>query len=164
MCSPIFAEIVPVKSRTSIYALDKSFESILASFAPPAVGFMSQHMYGFRLADGGGTGAGRDRENAASLAKALYTAIAIPMTICALIYSLLYRTYPRDRERARMQSLIGSELQSMELLEECEGFGSRCGYGDERFELFEPETDDGGRTGSVADAAGTAKLLPDREP
>lgn len=30
--SPIFAEIVPVKSRTSIYALENSFESILSSF------------------------------------------------------------------------------------------------------------------------------------
>ncbi|XP_037441133.1 uncharacterized protein LOC119309202 [Triticum dicoccoides] len=148
--SPIFAEIVPVKSRTSIYALDRSFESILASFAPPAVGFLSQHLYGFRLADGGAgkATAERDRENAASLAKALYTAIAIPMTVCALIYSLLYRTYPRDRERARMQSLIGSELQHMELLEE-------GGDGDERFELFETEADD--------TDMGTKKLLANRE-
>ncbi|XP_048574827.1 uncharacterized protein LOC125556069 [Triticum urartu] len=148
--SPIFAEIVPVKSRTSIYALDRSFESILASFAPPAVGFLSQHLYGFRLADGGAgkATAERDRENAASLAKALYTAITIPMTVCALIYSLLYRTYPRDRERARMQSLIGSELQHMELIEE-------GGDGDERFELFETEADDSD--------VGTKKLLANRE-
>uniref|UniRef100_A0ACD5XWX1 Uncharacterized protein n=1 Tax=Avena sativa TaxID=4498 RepID=A0ACD5XWX1_AVESA len=157
--SPIFAEIVPVKSRTSIYALSMSFQSILASFAPPAVGFLSQHLYGFRLADdgGGSSNAERDRENAASMGKALYTAIAIPMTICTLIYSLLYRTYPRDRERARMQSLIGSELQGMELLEEGDG------YVDDRFELFELETGDGGGTDLAADAAGTAKLLPIRD-
>ena len=37
--SPIFAEIVPRKSRTSIYALDRSFESLLASLAPPVAGF-----------------------------------------------------------------------------------------------------------------------------
>ncbi|KAI3903054.1 hypothetical protein MKW92_012111 [Papaver armeniacum] len=37
---PIFAEIVPEKSRTSIYALDRSFENILASFAPPIVGLL----------------------------------------------------------------------------------------------------------------------------
>uniref|UniRef100_A0ACD5YG81 Uncharacterized protein n=1 Tax=Avena sativa TaxID=4498 RepID=A0ACD5YG81_AVESA len=160
--SPIFAEIVPVKSRTSIYALSMSFQSVLASFAPPAVGFLSQHLYGFRLADdGGSSNAERDRENAASMGKALYMAIAIPMTICTLIYSLLYRTYPRDRERARMQSLIGSELQGMELLEEGDGLG--CGYVDDRFELFEPETGDGDRTDMAADAAGTAKLLGIRE-
>ncbi|KAM7266546.1 hypothetical protein ACFE04_004443 [Oxalis oulophora] len=33
----IFAEIVPEKSRTSVYALDRSFESVLSSFAPPVV-------------------------------------------------------------------------------------------------------------------------------
>lgn len=152
VCSPIFAEIVPVKSRTSIYALDRSFESILASFAPPAVGFLSQHVYGFRLADAGkkskSSTVERDRENAASLAKALYTAIAIPMTICALIYGFLYRTYPRDRERARMQSLIQSELQDMELEEDAGG--------DERFELFESGADDDGDVG-------TEKLLANRD-
>lgn len=110
--SPIFAEIVPEKSRTSIYALDRSFESILASFAPPAVGYLSQHVYGFKpaAAGGGGGGVERDRENAASLAKALYAAIAIPMTACSAIYSFLYCTYPRDRDRARaMQSLAAAD-------------------------------------------------------
>ncbi|XP_051187356.1 uncharacterized protein [Lolium perenne] len=162
--SPIFAEIVPVKSRTSIYALDNAFESILASFAPPVVGYMSQHLYGFKLAGGGAAGKNgssspeRDRANAASLAKALYTAIAIPFTICAAIYSFLYCSYPRDRDRARMQSLAESELQRMELQQ---GSRFRSGDGDNRFELFEPETDDGGRTDSAADAAGTARLLSD---
>lgn len=37
-----------------------------------------------------------DRENAAALVKALYTAIDIPMTICCSIYSFLYFTYPRE--------------------------------------------------------------------
>ncbi|KAF2284059.1 hypothetical protein GH714_018679 [Hevea brasiliensis] len=55
-----------------------------------------------------------DRENAASLAKALYTAIGIPMALCCSIYSFLYYTYPRDRERARMSALIESELQQLE--------------------------------------------------
>ncbi|XVF58967.1 hypothetical protein PTKIN_Ptkin07bG0109100 [Pterospermum kingtungense] len=79
--NPIFAEIVPEKSRTSIYALDRSFESILASFAP---------------------------------AIALYTAIGTPIAICCLIYSFLYYTYPRDRERARIRALIESEMQQLD--------------------------------------------------
>uniref|UniRef100_A0A0D3H647 Major facilitator superfamily (MFS) profile domain-containing protein n=1 Tax=Oryza barthii TaxID=65489 RepID=A0A0D3H647_9ORYZ len=41
-----------------------------------------------------------ERRNAASLARALYTAIAVPMVLCCLIYSFLYCTYPRDREAA----------------------------------------------------------------
>ncbi|KAL5704904.1 hypothetical protein ACHQM5_023266 [Ranunculus cassubicifolius] len=115
--NPIFAEIVPEKSRTSIYALDRSFESILASFAPPVVGLLSQHLYGFKPVPQGSSesvGIETDRENAASLAKALYTAIAIPMALCCIIYSFLYCTYPRDKERAKMEALIELEMQNIE--------------------------------------------------
>lgn len=113
--NPIFAEIVPEKSRTSIYALDRSFESILSSFAPPIVGLLAQYIYGYKPVPEGAEHITTDRENATSLAKALYTAIGIPMALCCFIYSFLYRTYPRDRERAQMQALIESEVQLMEL-------------------------------------------------
>ncbi|KAF8019059.1 hypothetical protein BT93_H3819 [Corymbia citriodora subsp. variegata] len=116
--NPIFAEIVPEKSRTSIYALDRSFESVLASFAPPVVGILAQHVYGYKPIPKGSSDSVEietDRENAASLAKALYTAIGIPMMICCLIYSFLYCTYPRDRDRARMTALIESEMQQIEV-------------------------------------------------
>ncbi|KAL9241530.1 hypothetical protein vseg_015634 [Gypsophila vaccaria] len=115
--NPIFAEIVPEKHRTSIYALDRSFESILASFAPPIVGILAQNTYGYKPAPKGSSDAAvveTDRENAVSLAKALYTAIGIPMAVCTFIYSFLYCTYPRDRDRARMQSLIELEMESLE--------------------------------------------------
>ncbi|XP_027366888.1 protein spinster-like [Abrus precatorius] len=116
--NPIFAEIVPEKSRTAIYALDKFFETILASFAPPLVGFLAQHFYGYKPIPKGSSGSdeiGTDRENAASLAKALYTAIGFPILMCVSIYSFLYCTYPRDRERARMIALIESEMQQLEV-------------------------------------------------
>ncbi|KAM1267963.1 hypothetical protein ACFX2I_000320 [Malus domestica] len=115
--NPIFAEIVPERSRTSIYALDQSFESILSSFAPPIVGLLAQHVYGFKPVPKGSSDSVEvetDRENAASLAKALYTAMGIPMTLCVFIYSFLYCTYPRDRDRARMQALAESEMQQLE--------------------------------------------------
>ncbi|KAF7129200.1 hypothetical protein RHSIM_Rhsim10G0160300 [Rhododendron simsii] len=115
--NPIFAEIVPVKSRTSIYALDQSFETVLAAFAPPIVGLLAQRVFGYKPIRNGSTSSEEietDRKNAASLAKALYAAIGIPFTICFLIYSLLHCTYPRDRDRARMQTLIESEMQQME--------------------------------------------------
>ncbi|PKA60497.1 hypothetical protein AXF42_Ash017903 [Apostasia shenzhenica] len=115
--NPIFAEIVPERSRTSIYALDRSFESVLSSFAPPTVGLLAEHLFGYKPMPSGSNkdvSIEIDRENAASLAKALYTAIAVPMFICCLIYSFLYYTYPRDRERARMHSLIESEMQEMD--------------------------------------------------
>jgi len=90
---------------------------VLASFAPPIVGILAQHVYGYEpILKGSSTSTAilTDRENAASLAKALYTAIGIPMAICSSIYSFLYCTYPRDRERAKMQALIESEIQLME--------------------------------------------------
>ncbi|KAK4264902.1 hypothetical protein QN277_026021 [Acacia crassicarpa] len=115
--NPIFAEIVPERSRTCIYALDRSFESVLASFAPFIVGILAQHVYGFKPIPKGTSDSFQietDRENATSLAKALYTAIGIPMAICCFIYSFLYCTYPRDRERARMVALVESEMQRLE--------------------------------------------------
>ncbi|CAG7893808.1 unnamed protein product [Brassica rapa] len=114
--NPIFAEIVPEKSRTSVYALDKSFESILSSFAPPVVGILAQHVYGYKPIPQGSSRSAEiatDRENAASLAKALYTSIGIPMAACCFIYSFLYRTYPLDRERARMEAFIDSEMREL---------------------------------------------------
>ncbi|KAJ4758843.1 Major facilitator superfamily protein [Rhynchospora pubera] len=113
--NPIFAEIVPEKSRTSVYALDRSFESVLASFATPVVGYLAEHIYGYKpIKDGMAEDIITDRENAVSLAKALYTAISIPMVLCCVIYFFLYKTYPRDRERAKMDSLIASELEHIE--------------------------------------------------
>ncbi|KAM3709743.1 hypothetical protein ACJW31_02G196000 [Castanea mollissima] len=93
--NPIFAEIVPEKSRTSIYALDRSFETILSSFAPAVVGILAQNVYGYKpISKGSSTFAKieTDRQNAASLAKALYPAIGIPAAICCFIYSFLYCT------------------------------------------------------------------------
>lgn len=118
VCSPIFAEIVPERSRTSVYALDRSLESILSSFAPPVVGLLAQHVYGYKPVRTGSSESeeiATDRGNAASLSKALYTSIGIPMALCCLFYSFLYRTYPRDRDRAKMEVLIESEMHQMEL-------------------------------------------------
>ncbi|CAO2834387.1 unnamed protein product [Amaranthus hypochondriacus] len=115
--NPIFAEIVPEKSRTSIYALDRSFESILSSFSPPIVGILAQRIYGYRPVSKGSTiteEIATDRANAAALGKALYVAIVIPIALCCLIYSFLYHTYPRDKERAQMQALVESEMQQLE--------------------------------------------------
>lgn len=111
---PIFAEIVPEKHRTSIYALDSCFESFLSSFSAPLVGLLAQQVYGYKPIPRGSTQTGTieiDRENAASLAKAIYFVFLVPMAVCVSIYSFLYCTYPRDRDRARMQALVESEME-----------------------------------------------------
>nr|XP_043614312.1 uncharacterized protein LOC122586386 [Erigeron canadensis] len=127
--NPIFAEIVPEKSRTTIYALDRSFESILASTAPPIVGLLAQHVYGYIPIEKGSESIATDRGNATSLAKALYVSIGIPMALCCFIYSFLYKTYPRDRERARMEALIEAEMETLDEQK------SRYGFDDDRMSM-----------------------------
>ena len=110
--SPIFAEIVPAHARTTIYALDRSFESMLASFAPPVVGILAENYYGYIPPQPGKDHAAElliDKKNALSLSKALYTAMGVPFTICCLLYTFLYWTYPRDRDRARAYALADTE-------------------------------------------------------
>ncbi|CAI0374695.1 unnamed protein product, partial [Linum tenue] len=89
--NPIFAEIVPEAQHVYGYKVPKRSSSAESSVQIET-----------------------DRENAASLAKALYSAICIPMAVCCLIYSFLYCTYPRDRDRAKMSALIESELQQLD--------------------------------------------------
>lgn len=106
--NPIFAEIVPEKARTTVYALDKCFEAVFASFAPPIVGVLAERVFGYNPVSSD-TSVETDRENAAALAKAVYAEIAVPMAICCLSYSFLYCTYPRDRERAQRDLLMASD-------------------------------------------------------
>ncbi|KAG0587207.1 hypothetical protein KC19_2G148100 [Ceratodon purpureus] len=111
--NPIFAEIVPAQARTTIYALDRSFESMLSSFAPPVVGILAEKYYGY-IPPKPGTDHNAelliDKENALSLSKALYTATVVPFTLCCIIYTFLYWTYPRDRDRARALALADGQL------------------------------------------------------
>ncbi|TVU06103.1 hypothetical protein EJB05_49296, partial [Eragrostis curvula] len=108
--TPFLAEIVPEKARTTVYALDKCFEAVFASFAPPIVGVLAERVFGYKPVSSE-TSVDTDRENAAALAKAVYAEIALPMAICCLTYTLLYCTYPRDRERARQDLLVASDGQ-----------------------------------------------------
>ena len=93
---------------------------MLASFAPTFVGLLAEKMYNYKIEDGMRSSVDDpkiNQANAVSLAKALYTAVAIPMALCCSIYSFLYCTYPRDRDRAKIiYSRIDCETQDMELV------------------------------------------------
>lgn len=93
----------------------------MQSFAPPFVGLLAQHVFGYRPVPKGSSDSVEietDRKNAASLAKALCIVFVIPLTLCVCIYSFLYCSYPRDRDRARMIALEDSEMQQLEV-EDC---------------------------------------------
>ncbi|CAM6100966.1 unnamed protein product [Calypogeia fissa] len=98
---PIFAEIVPEKSRTNIYALHRTLEGVLSSFAPPLVGLLAENVYGYIPPKDGADELAADKVNAVALAKAMYTSVGLPFLLCASIYTGLYWTYPRDRDRLR---------------------------------------------------------------
>lgn len=103
--SPIFAEIVPEKSRTNVYALDRTFEVAFAAFAPLTVGFLAENLFGYNPAgsDKSTPGSHRDAANADALAGGLFLAMAVPFGLCCMCYGFLYRTYPRDRDRVRAE-------------------------------------------------------------
>jgi hypothetical protein len=106
---------VPEKARTTVYALDRFFETIFSSFAPTLVGILAERVFGYRPA-----GSGAERENAAALAKAVFVEIAVPIAICCITYSLLYCTYPADRQRAQMSAdLVLVGLRSGDMPRAC---------------------------------------------
>lgn len=109
--NPIFAEIVPVRLRNLVYSFDRCFEGAVAAFATPFVGLLSQTIFGF---NGTSTVTGDalvDTRNAKALGNALLTFLLIPWTLCLIIYTGLYYTYPRDR---RLALEINREEEALE--------------------------------------------------
>ncbi|XP_008811922.2 uncharacterized protein LOC103722946 isoform X1 [Phoenix dactylifera] len=100
--NPMFAEVVPLKHRTMIYAFDRAFEGSFSSFAAPAVGYLTEKIYGYdskslSLVNGSAQGA-------YALSRGLLTMTVIPFSLCCLFYSPLYAIFKRDRDNARMAS------------------------------------------------------------
>ncbi|KAF8661247.1 hypothetical protein HU200_057091 [Digitaria exilis] len=104
--NPIFAEIVPEKARTTVYALDLCLENVFGSFGAPVVGILAERVFGYRPQE---TASGGSSAQAAALGKAVFAEVAVPATICCLTYSALYWTYPADRRRARMMEASGGD-------------------------------------------------------
>ncbi|KAK9285001.1 hypothetical protein L1049_024183 [Liquidambar formosana] len=105
---PIFAEVVPAKHRTMIYAFDRAFEGSFSSFAAPMVGILSEKIYGYdpKSVD---PNSGSVRE-AFALSRGLFTMMAVPFGLCCLFYTPLYLIFRRDRESARIASLKEAEM------------------------------------------------------
>ncbi|XP_072957789.1 uncharacterized protein [Typha angustifolia] len=106
--NPMFAEVVPSKHRTMIYAFDRAFEGSFSSFAAPVVGILTEKIYGYdsksvSLANGSVQGA-------LALSKGLLTMTVIPFGMCCLFYSPLYVTFRHDRENARIATSKEQEL------------------------------------------------------
>lgn len=95
---PIFTEIVPPESRSSIVAWDTALEGISgALLGNLAVAALAEHLFGYRLDIA--AAALPSPENARALGRALACTTAVPFVLCLLIYSLMHWTYPLDRRR-----------------------------------------------------------------
>ncbi|XP_031736341.1 protein spinster isoform X2 [Cucumis sativus] len=101
--APIFAEVVPIKHRTMIYAFDRAFEGSFSSFAAPLVGILSEKMFGYDDT------AGASLLKALALSKGLLTMMTVPFGVCCLCYTPLYKYFRLDRENARMQGSKGTK-------------------------------------------------------
>lgn len=102
--APMFAEVVPVKHRTMIYAFDRAFEGSFSSVAAPLVGILSEKLFGYDsksvdFAKG-------SAPEALALSKGLLSMMALPFALCCLCYTPLYYIFKRDRETVRMLNTV----------------------------------------------------------
>lgn len=105
---PMFAEVVPVKHRTMIYAFDRAFEGSFSSAAAPLVGILSEKMFGYNSKSVDPI-KGSSAE-ALALSKGLLSMMAVPFGLCCLCYTPLYYMFKRDRENARMLAVKEEEM------------------------------------------------------
>ncbi|XP_077216536.1 uncharacterized protein LOC143851095 [Tasmannia lanceolata] len=106
--NPMFAEVVPSKHRTMIYAFDRAFEGSFSSFAAPVVGLLSEKIYGYDPKSVNLTH-GSARE-AYALSRGLLSMMTVPFGLCCMFYTPLYMTFKRDRENARIVILKEQEM------------------------------------------------------
>ena len=97
--SPVFADIVPPETRTSIYAFDRSFEGAMGAFGTPAVGAIAQFAFGMSLSKA--YDKGTSLSNARALSDSLLVMLLYPWTVCLLFYFLLHVYYKKDRQNAQ---------------------------------------------------------------
>ncbi|KAJ0707907.1 putative major facilitator superfamily, MFS transporter superfamily [Helianthus annuus] len=106
--APMFAEVVPTKHRTMIYAFDRALEGSFSSFAAPIVGILAEKVYGYDPKSVHPT-TGSTRE-ALALSKALFSMMGIPFGLCCLFYSPLYWFFKHDRDSARLATQKEEEM------------------------------------------------------
>uniref|UniRef100_A0A1J3K0N1 Protein spinster n=1 Tax=Noccaea caerulescens TaxID=107243 RepID=A0A1J3K0N1_NOCCA len=107
--APMFAEVVPPKHRTMIYAFDRAIEGSFSSVAAPLVGILSEKMFGY---DSKGIDPlkGSSVREADALSKGLLSMMAVPFGLCCLCYTPLHFVYQKDRENAKIATSKVTEM------------------------------------------------------
>lgn len=118
--NPLFAEIVPEKQRTLVYAFDRCFETALAACTAPLVGLVGEKIFGF---NGAATPIGdrdKDLANAEALGDALLIFMIVPWSIDLALYTGLHWTYGPDARKAAEATACAATVGEVEGFAEME--------------------------------------------
>lgn len=105
---PIFAEVVPAKNRTMIYAFDRACEGSFSAFGAPMVGILAEKIYGYDPKSVDPTKG--SIPEAMALSKGLFSMMAVPFGLCCLFYTPAHLSFRRDRLNVRLASLKETEM------------------------------------------------------
>ena len=103
----MMSDVVPRKSYTYIYALDRAIEGTFGSLGQPCVGWLADHM--FQYNPNRANTLRCSPSDAASLGRGVFSVSVSGCGVCCFLFSLAHCTYPRDRRRD--WELGGSSLQ-----------------------------------------------------
>ncbi len=133
--NPIFSELFEPRIRGSAFAIDRLFEGSIAASGTYLVALFANRLFKYSDAaiDKGSTA------NILALSNSLLIATIVPWVICLLIYSFVYFSYPKDRDRKltedkqRKEESIGdfelnidpTEEKTIEMLDNSDSTGDK---------------------------------------
>ncbi|MGC9777702.1 MAG: MFS transporter [Candidatus Heimdallarchaeota archaeon] len=94
--NPIFSELFIADIRSSAFAVDRLFEGSIAASGTYLVALFANRVFGYsnEIWHKGSL------SNIIAMSNALLICTIVPWTICLLVYSFVYFTYPKDRVAA----------------------------------------------------------------
>lgn len=102
--NPIFSEIFEPEIRGTSYSVDRLFEGSFAALGTILVG-LAAAFYGYQTPPLGTEISSLPEairvRNAMALAQGMFLVALIPWTLCLILYSLVYKTYPKDFDKIR---------------------------------------------------------------
>jgi len=107
---PIFCEIVPAESRSTVVAWDTALEGLSSSILGNMMVAFLAKLSGYEDPERGAPM--RNQANAVALGHGLFWTTFAPLTICLVFYSLLHWSYPLDRARVQRQAAAAADAKS----------------------------------------------------
>ncbi|WXG44327.1 MAG: hypothetical protein WED04_09885 [Promethearchaeati archaeon SRVP18_Atabeyarchaeia-1] len=103
--SPIFSEIFEPEIRGSVYAVDTLVEGSVGALGTFLVGAIAESAFGYIVPPTSvpipSLPAGMRVTNMLALSKAMFLIAFIPWTLCLILYTFVYLSFPKDADRLR---------------------------------------------------------------